>query len=175
MTSTATATSAAADWKPLRAPLVLCGIGFGGFFDGIVFHQIFQLHHMLSNAGDDRIGLDVDPVTTVAGLELNTLWDGLFHAFTYVVLLAGVFWLWSRWQAAPAARPPWRLLIGGLLAGWGTFNVVEGLVNHHLLAIHHVVEGDHSTIFDLVFLAVGLVMIATGARLMRPATDSSSS
>jgi uncharacterized membrane protein len=30
------------------------------------------------------------------------------------------------------------LLIGGLLVGWGTFNVVEGIVDHHLLGLHHV-------------------------------------
>ena len=27
---------------------VLFGLGLGGFFDGIVFHQILQWHHMVS-------------------------------------------------------------------------------------------------------------------------------
>ncbi|MCK1539441.1 DUF2243 domain-containing protein, partial [Bradyrhizobium sp. 176] len=27
---------------------VLLGLGLGGFFDGIVFHQLLQWHHMLS-------------------------------------------------------------------------------------------------------------------------------
>ena len=34
--------------------------------------------------------------------------------------------------------PPWRLHVGVLLAGWGGFNLVEGLVDHQLLGIHHV-------------------------------------
>ncbi len=158
-------------WTSLRAPLVVCGVGFGGFFDGIVFHQILQLHHMLSNAGNDRIGLGVDPVTTVTGLELNTLWDGLFHAATYLALLAGVFWLWARWRQLPPVRPPWRLLVGGLLAGWGLFNVVEGIINHQLLAIHHVVDGDNTVVFDVAFLVAGALMVAAGKRLTTPSTD----
>jgi uncharacterized membrane protein len=31
---------------------ILLGIGFGGFFDGIVLHQILQWHHMLTSTGD---------------------------------------------------------------------------------------------------------------------------
>jgi Predicted membrane protein (DUF2243) len=34
--------------------------------------------------------------------------------------------------------PPWLLHVGVLLAGWGGFNLVEGLVDHQLLGIHHV-------------------------------------
>ena len=34
--------------RPPRAPGLLLGIGLGGFVDGIVFHQILQWHHMLT-------------------------------------------------------------------------------------------------------------------------------
>lgn len=159
------------DRTSLRAPLVVCGVGFGGFFDGIVFHQVLQTHHMLSNSGDDRLGLDPRPVDTVAGLEVNTLWDGLFHACTYVALLIGVIWLGRRWHAVPAVRPPWRLLIGGLLVGWGLFNVVEGVVNHHVLAIHHVVETGPVLVMDVLFLAAGAVMLGVGSVMIRPTGD----
>lgn len=40
----------------------LLGIGFGGFVDGIVLHQLLQWHHMLTSTGDY-------PATTIAGLE----------------------------------------------------------------------------------------------------------
>ena len=33
---------------------------------------------------------------------------------------------------------PTCALVGLLLAGWGLFNVVEGLIDHHLLEVHHV-------------------------------------
>ena len=44
----------------------LLGIGFGGFVDGIVLHQLLQWHHMLTSTGDY-------PATTIAGLEKKEL------------------------------------------------------------------------------------------------------
>jgi uncharacterized membrane protein len=35
---------------PVAAGL-LFGLGLGGFFDGILLHQVLQWHHMLSSAG----------------------------------------------------------------------------------------------------------------------------
>lgn len=54
---------------------ILFGLGLGGFFDGIVLHQILQWHHMMS----DTAGY---PVTTLRGLEVNTVADGFFHVVT---------------------------------------------------------------------------------------------
>jgi uncharacterized membrane protein len=67
-----------------RLPGLFLGIGLGGFVDGIVLHQILQWHHMLTSEGDY-------PKTTVAGLETNTLWDGLFHAATWIAVAIGVW------------------------------------------------------------------------------------
>src|SRR3954453_6774964 len=52
------------------------GIGFGALFDGIVFHQVLQWHHLISAT---------QPATSLAGLELNTLADGLFHVVGWVL------------------------------------------------------------------------------------------
>jgi uncharacterized membrane protein len=136
---------------------LLLGIGLGGFFDGIVLHQILQWHHMLSSQGKF-------PATTVAGLQVNTLWDGLFHAFTYVATVAGLLLLWS---AARQPHPPWptTLLMGWLLMGWGGFNLVEGVIDHHLLRIHHVNETaprEQWLWWDLAFLVWGMIMLAGG-------------
>jgi len=60
---------------PSKASGLLYGLGLGGFVDGIVLHQVFQWHHMVSDVGDY-------PTTTVAGLEVNTLADGFFHLAT---------------------------------------------------------------------------------------------
>ncbi len=150
---------------------MLLGVGLGGFFDGIVLHQVFQLHHMLSNTGADRIGLATYRVTTVEGLETNTLWDGLFHVGTYVFVLAGLIGLWRRWPQGYAARPPGTLLFGSLLAGWGLFNLVEGVVDHHILAIHHVYAGELQLLWDLVFLAAGGALLVGGYALTRRAID----
>ena len=148
--------------RSVRWAGVLLGIGLGGFFDGIVLHQILQWHHMLTSHGDY-------PATTVAGLEVNTLWDGLFHATTYIAVVVGLGLLW---RAARPPHAPWstRLLLGLLLMGWGTFNVVEGTINHHILGIHHVnetVARDLWQWWDIGFLIWGAAMLIAGWRLAR--------
>jgi uncharacterized membrane protein len=53
---------------PITAGM-LFGLGLGGFFDGIVLHQVLQWHHMLTSAGY--------PPDSVTNLQVNTFWDGL--------------------------------------------------------------------------------------------------
>ena len=139
---------------------VVLGLGFAGFFDGIVFHQILQWHHMLTATGDY-------PPTTVAGLETNTLADGLFHASSYVLLGVGLVLLWRGVHAG--ARLPTRAFVGWLLVGAGAFNLVEGIVNHLLLGIHHVREGPNARAYDMAFLVVSLLLVAIGTLLARSA------
>jgi uncharacterized membrane protein len=143
-----------------RAPGILLGIGLGGFVDGIVLHQILQWHHMLTSEGSY-------PPTTVAGLETDTLWDGLFHAATWVAVVVGLWVLWRRtneWRWAIGGRA----LVGWMLVGWGLFNLVEGIVDHQLLGIHHVREGTgHQTAWDLAFLAFGAALVVGGLALAR--------
>lgn len=151
----------------IRLPGILLGIGLGGFVDGIVLHQILQWHHMLSSAGTDRLGLDPIPTTTVAGLELNTVFDGLFHVVTWLCVVAGVAILFVR--VTHDRRRLYRSLElwGWVLAGWGWFNLVEGLGNHQILGIHHVIEGDQQLLADLTFLGVAVVQIIAGTVLAR--------
>jgi uncharacterized membrane protein len=115
------------------------GLGLGGFVDGILLHQILQWHHMLTG---EQGG---EPMSTVAGLEANTLADGFFHVATWI-MVAVASWLTLRaWQEGEMA-PPWRAHIGMLLAGWGIFNVVEGLG----------------------FLLLGVLLVVGGFALARP-------
>lgn len=58
--------------------------------------------------------------------------------------------------------------IGLLLTGWGVFNVVEGVIDHQLLGIHHVRDDLGGPIgWDLGFLALGVLMILGGRLLAR--------
>lgn len=145
----------------MTVPGILLGLGLGGFVDGIVLHQILQWHHMLSSEGSY-------PKTTVAGLEVNTLADGLFHASTWILAVGG---LWLLWRAARRndGVGPGRVLAGWILVGWGSFNVVEGVVDHHVLGIHHVREGPgiNETAWDLGFLVFGAALLIGGWLLTR--------
>jgi uncharacterized membrane protein len=140
---------------------ILFGLGLGGFFDGIIFHQVLQWHHMLTSAGY--------PPNSVHNLEINTLWDGLFHLSTYIFVVLGLLILW---RAAGRTHVRWsgKLLAGTMLLGFGLFNVVEGIVDHHLLGIHHVnetVPPDQWMYWDIGFLVWGVLMLVGGWQLMR--------
>lgn len=122
---------------------------------------------MLSSTGTDNVGLPTYSVDTVAGLRMNTLWDGLFHVFTWLCVLAGLGLLYSRVVHHRSALWTSRSLWGWILVGWGVFNLVEGVIDHHLLAIHHVRPGPDQLLWDLGFLALGAGLVAAGWLLQR--------
>ncbi|THF69734.1 DUF2243 domain-containing protein [Deinococcus sp. Arct2-2] len=140
-----------------RSAGVWLGLGLGGFFDGIVLHQILQWHHLVSA---------VYPPTTLQHLKLNTLADGAFHAATWVFTLIGLALLWRSTRNTQAPRST-KAFVGALLLGWGLFNVGEGLVSHQLLQIHHVRPGPNQLAYDLGFLLWGAVMLVLGWRWTR--------
>ncbi|MDB5507548.1 MAG: hypothetical protein JWL93_17 [Hyphomicrobiales bacterium] len=140
---------------------IFFGLGLGGFFDGIVLHQILQWHHMVTSAGY--------PPDSVENLEFNTLLDGLFHATTYVFVAVGLLLLW---RAAHGTHLWWsgKMLLGSLLIGFGLFNLVEGVINHQILGLHHVNETaprEHWIYWDMGFLAWGASMLLGGWLLLR--------
>ena len=62
-----------------------------------------------------------------------------------------------------------------MLRGWGILNLVEGVIDHHLLELHHVRDMPaHVPIYDWLFLGIGGVLfIAIGWALTRPRRDRS--
>ena len=127
--------------------------------DGIVLHQILQWHQMLSHTPEH-------PVTTVAGLEVNTLADGSFTSRCGCSGAASVATLasWRRGRLAPN----WSFHFGLVLVGWGIFNVVEGVVDHHLLQVHHVRDDLGGPLsWDVGFLLASVLLIAAGWLLHR--------
>lgn len=143
---------------PLTTASIVLGIGFGGFVDGIVLHQILQAHEMLSN----KVA-----ATNYVGKSVNMFWDGIFHAFCLVVAMTGVVLLWRLMLRNDVDRSG-RLLIAGLLLGWGIFNLVEGIIDHQLLKLHNVVEySENHSVGNYAFLGISVVMIIIGRALVR--------
>jgi uncharacterized membrane protein len=139
---------------------ILFGLGLGGFFDGIVLHQVLQWHHMLSSWY---------PVNSIENLKRNTFWDGVFHSSTYIFVIAGLFILW---RCAHRRHLYWsnKLFIGTMLIGFGAFNIVEGLVDHQILGLHHVnelVPVNQRIYWDIGFLVWGAAMFVIGWALKR--------
>jgi uncharacterized membrane protein len=144
--------------RALVTAVTFLGLGLGGFVDGILFHQILQVHSMLSA---------IYPQTTLVNVEFSMIWDGVFHAFTWASTVVGVVLTWRA--AAHTVHLPWatRTLFGASVLGWGIFNVVEGTIDHFVLQIHHVVERAGLSVWDGAFLASGLLLAVAGVLLMR--------
>lgn len=131
------------------------GFALGGFFDGILLHQILQRHHLLSL------------VPGMADLRLQVLWDGYFHALMYGLAALS---LWGLWRSRHAALPTRRML-GLLLFGFGAWHVTDGIVSHWLLGLHRVrMDAALPLAWDLGWAAgFGLLPVWAGWRLARGA------
>ena len=143
--------------RPFIQAGIVLGVGLGGFVDGIVLHQILQWHHMLTSAGY--------PATSIGNMEVNMVADGLFDATTWVITVIGLVLLWRA--KIQDEQPPMRIFVGSIAIGWGLFNLVEGIIDHHILGIHHVRSGPHQLVWDLAFLAFGAVLVIMGWILVR--------
>lgn len=155
-------TEASRTTKPVVAAGTVIGIGMGGFVDGILFHQILQFHNMLSA----RV-----PTDTLVGAKVNMVWDGLFHAVVWTATAIGIAMLWRAVTRGDALLSG-KALAGAVLIGWGLFNLVEGLIDHHILNLHHVYEPMGQSVWDYVFLAFGLALAATGWLMIREVRGS---
>lgn len=151
--------------KPLTAAGTVLGIGMGGFVDGILFHQIFQIHNMLSAKV---------PTDTLLGAKVNMVWDGLFHGAVWIATAVGIALLWKAVTQGGVLLSG-QALLGSMLLGFGLFNLVEGIIDHHVLQIHHVYERLGQSVWDYVFLASGVALIATGWLMIRDVKASASS
>lgn len=135
------------------------GFGLGGFFDGILLHQVLQWHHLLSGVDEAR-----------QDIRLLILTDGLFHVLMYVITGLGLWLLWSTRGEFPGAGADRRLLANALI-GFGAWHILDSILSHWLLGIHRVrMDTDNPLLWDLAWFGVfGLVPLAIGWVLHRRA------
>lgn len=136
----------------------LLGFALGGFFDGILLHQVLQWHHLLSAVESARI----------QDIRVQILADGLFHALMYVIAAIGLWVLWRgrRELGSPGAD---RRLLALALIGFGVWHMLDGIVSHWLLGIHRIrMDVDNPLVWDLLwFVLFGVVVAAVGWWLLR--------
>lgn len=147
-----------------RSTGFLLGFALGGFFDGILLHQILQWHHLLS-------GVESAPF---ADLRVQVLADGLFHALMYLIAIIGLWMLWRRRRGFGETGADRTLIAWGLI-GFGTWHIVDALLSHWLLGIHRIrMDSGDPLFWDVLWLVVfGLVPVAVGWLLQRGGADSS--
>lgn len=131
------------------------GVGFGAVLDVILFHLIFQHHHLISGLYDP---------TTEAGLRINVFFDGLFLLVMLGMTLLGGAMLWRTVNRAERSLST-AALIGAIVVGMGVFNVFDGVVDHYVLGLHDVVHGTQA--WNPHWIGVSLVLLGVGAAILR--------
>jgi uncharacterized membrane protein len=136
----------------------LLGFSLGGFFDGILLHQILQWHHLLS-------GLPGEPFRDI---RLQIFADGVFHGVMYVVAAVGLWLLWRARQEFSAAGAD-RILFADMLIGFGAWHILDGIISHWLIGIHRIrMDSANPLAWDLVwFFAFGIAPLLLGYWLRR--------
>ena len=146
---------------------ILLGIGIAAFVDETLLHQLLQWHTFYWST--DQHG--------------RILSDGLFHAFSTILLLWGTFRLWR-------GRDTWDLfnrnaITAAILMGIGGFNLYDGIVQHVILRLHIVNElvcsspiSQRQTFlgictndipYEIVFDLIALIILGAGIILWRRA------
>jgi len=139
------------------------GFGIGGFFDGILLHQVLQWHHLLSGVEQAR-----------QDIRVLILWDGIFHVLMYVIAGIGLWLLWRARKEFPAAGADRRLFANALI-GFGVWHILDSILSHWVLGIHRIrMDVDNPLFWDLLWFAVfGLVPVAIGWMMRRGGTNGS--
>jgi uncharacterized membrane protein len=143
--------------NPALLPATIIGFGLGGFFDGIMLHQVLQWHHLLS----------LVPGEPLRDIATQILADGLFHVLMYLVTAFGLWLLWRRRESLAEGRG--RAIFGAALLGFGLWNVVDVVGFHWILGIHRIRVGVPDPLtYDLAWLAAfGLVPLALAVPMLR--------
>ncbi len=138
--------------KRTTLSIILIGAGLAGLIDIGFFHLILQSHHSMSNIVSPNV---------VESLKINIVGDGLFIVLSTIFLVTGFVLLKKDYTASLKNNTETSLILskkfftGLLLIGFGLFNVIEGIIDHHILGIHHVIETTDPLGWDLLFLFVG--------------------
>lgn len=125
----------------------LCGLALAAFVDESVFHQILGWHHFY------------DRSTTAVGL----LSDGLFHAFSFFAIVAGLFLLGELRRRGAFVLGRW---LGALLVAAGAFQLYDGTVQHKLFGLHQIRYGVDLTAYDVTWNVVAVLVIAIGVLVL---------
>lgn len=131
------------------------GFGLGALVDVLVFHLILRWHHLLSA---------IYAPTSLEGLRTNVYYDGLFSLLAVGVMLLGLALLWQGMNRSTERMSALNLL-GSLLVGAGAFNIFDGVVDHYVFNLHHVVHGSnalnpHWIAGSLLLVGVGILVLA---------------
>jgi uncharacterized membrane protein len=134
------------------------GLALGGFFDGILLHQVLQWHHFLS----------LVPGEALRDIRNQILADGMFHVAVYAIAAVGLALLW-RARGGFAADGADRRLLGAALLGFAAWQAADVGIFHWIIGIHRIrVDVPNPLVWDIGWLVVtGIPPLILGCLLIR--------
>jgi uncharacterized membrane protein len=150
--------SATSDRRRLALAGGILGFALGGFFDGILLHQVLQWHHFLSLVEGEAY----------RDIRTQILADGLFHVAVYAVASVGLWLLW-RGRSGFTGSGADRRLLGAALLGFGIWQFSDVVLIHWIIGIHRIRVGvDNPLAYDIGWTVVfGVPALIAGLRLFR--------
>lgn len=125
----------------------LVGVGFAAFVDEVVFHQLLHWHHFYDKASSE------------AGLVS----DGIFHAFGWLAMVAGLYLYADLWRRGARHLTSWW---AGLCLGLGGFQLYDGTFQHKALELHQIRYGVELAPYDWTWNVIAVLFLLTGALLL---------
>lgn len=136
----------------------ILGVALGGFFDGILLHQILQWHHLLS----------LVPGEALRDIRTQIFADGAFHVAMYVVAAVGLWLLWRGRAGFEGAGSDLRLL-GSAVLGFSIWQFADVVLFHWILGIHRIrVDVPNPLAWDIGWMVIfGVPTLILGLWLVR--------
>ena len=122
---------------------VLIGVGAMALIDEIIFHQLLQWHHFFD----------------FNTMQFGIFSDGLLNAFALFAIVAGIFLFAHVTKLYSYSRLRWW---GGISIGLGSFQLVDGTINHKVFGIHQIRYGVDILQYDIAWNASAILLLVIG-------------
>ncbi len=122
----------------------ILGAALGGFFDGILLHQVLQWHHFLSLVEGEAL----------RDIRNQILADGAFHVAVYAIAAVGLWLLWRGRAGFAGSGSDWRLL-GSAVLGFSVWQFADVVLFHWIAGIHRIrVDVPNPLVWDIGWMVV---------------------
>lgn len=138
------------DLKRTLMATIPLGIGMMAAIDEVIFHQLLGWHHFFD-----------------WGTPAFSLFsDGLLHSGELIFFVLGFFLFADLRKHNKLNRTAaWA----GFFLGLGAFQLFDGIIDHKVLRLHQIRYVDNVLLYDIIWNAVGLLLLLAGWLILRRA------
>lgn len=122
---------------------VFIGVGIMALIDEIIFHQLLQWHHFFD----------------FNTMQFGIFSDGLLNAFALFAIVAGIFLFAHVTKMYTYSLLRW---FSGIFIGLGSFQLIDGIINHKLFGIHQIRYVVNILPYDIAWNASAILLLLIG-------------